>query len=201
MWKYKVTPLELFILKELDKGTPEANIPEEIKKEFDIKLTRYKVQQIVSSLLKRKVLLKRNSIVINPAKLFNNVYLAFIKTKVSGAPALAWKEAFDRIIDINKRQGSPIKILFNIGGMGEYDFVALIYSNDAEKYHDFKANLVRMTGIIEKFDTKYVDVPYLFFFDPVAIPDFKECQEIREYFREQLKEEFIAEEEPEEGTS
>lgn len=176
-----IDPIQLFILHELINGTPETNIPERIKEEFGISLSKTTVHQRIVEMKNKGIIKKLNIALIDPSKLYSRIYLAFIKTNLLSqlvpAAVISWKEAFDKIREINREFGYPMKMLFNIGGTGEYDFVALIYTNDPDKYHKFKEELVKRTGIIEKYDTKYVDVPELFEFDPVSVPDYKEYVE------------------------
>lgn len=187
LWKYQIDPIDLFILAKLHEGVAESALNDHIEEEFGVEISRNKVSDKIRKLEDLGVILKRHAVIINPTKLYDHVYLAFIKTKLSSllAPAGAstWKDAFEKIKALNEESGFPLKIFFNVGGMGEYDFVALVYTNDPQEYHKFKAKLVQQTGIIEKFDTKYVDTPELFFFRPIEIPDFKEYDDIWHFWK------------------
>lgn len=178
LWQNKIDPIDLLILRELAAGTPESRIPERISLELNVAMSRPKVREKIEILERKGVLMKRDTIIANPAKLHANIYLAFIKTNllspIAPAPVQTWRDSFRRILKINEDFGNPIRMLFNVGGTGEYDFIALIYMNNPKEYHDFKETLVKETGLIEKFDTKYADIPELFYFDPISIPDHME---------------------------
>jgi DNA-binding Lrp family transcriptional regulator len=178
--RQEIDPIDLLILRELLEGTPESNIPDKIKEETGVAISRATIRQRIANMENKKIILKKNTVIVDPSKLYTHIYLAFIKTNLLSpiAPAgiKSWRDAFEEIKRINNEYGNPIRILFNIGGTGEYDFVAFIYMNDPNKYHDFKEALVKRTGIIEKYDTKYVDTPELFFFDPISVPDYKEYE-------------------------
>lgn len=186
LWRNKIDPMDLVILDEMSKGTLESNIPKEISKKLGKTISRPKVRERIETLEEKKVILKKRTLQVNPTKLYSNIYLGFIKTFLTRPPPLAppytptikaWKEAFNAILKVNEKYDNPIRMLFNVGGTGDYDFIALIYTNNPEKYHEFKDALVKETGIIEKYDTKYVDVPELFHYDPILIPDHSEYEE------------------------
>ena len=191
LWRNKIDPIDLIILEELSKGTSESAIPDIILEKLKVSVSRPKVRERIEILEEKKIILKSKTIEVNPTKLHSNIYLGFIKTFLSRPPPLpppypadikAWKEAFNAILTVNEEFGYPIRMLFNVGGTGDYDFIALIYTNNPEKYHEFKDTLVKRTGIIEKYDTKYVDVPELFYYDPILIPNYSEYKEcLRKY--------------------
>jgi|Deesub1362A_J573_1020465.scaffolds.fasta_scaffold00214_26 DNA-binding Lrp family transcriptional regulator len=176
-----IMPIDLLILNELVKGTPESRIPERIKEELGISISKTTVGSKIREMKNRGIIKKVETAIVDPSKLYPYIYLAFIKTNLRSqlvpAAVITWRDAFEKIKEINKKFGYPIRMLFNVGGTGEYDFVAIIYTNDPRKYHEFKEELVRSTGIIEKYDTKYVDVPELFHFDPISVPDFRKYSE------------------------
>ena len=155
-------------------------IAKKAEKEFDFTEEKAK-HHIKESLrkLKKNGTLKSFGIVCDPTKLYGDVYLFFIKTHLPSflgpLAAMAWEDAFARIWEINKKYGKPVKMLFNIGGMGEYDFVGIAYVNNQKNYHDFKAALVK-EGFIEKFDTKYVEAEGGFEYDLLEYPDYGEYE-------------------------
>lgn len=188
LWRNKIDPTDLLILHELSEGTPESRIPGKIKDKFGISISRGRVRERIEALETKKVILKKKTVSLNPMKLHSNIYLAFIKTYLSRpapipsppytADIRAWTEAYDEILKVSNDFNNILRMLFNVGGTGEYDFVALIFTNDPEEYHRFKDAVVKRTGLIEKWDTKYVDVERLFHFDPVSVPDYvkyKDC--------------------------
>ena len=104
------------------------------------------------------ILLRENAIIVDPTMLYDHVFIVFIKVQLVGGGygrGEEWRKAYEEILDVNKdpRFEKPLRILFNIGGTGEYDFVAMVYTSDISKYHRFKAELAKR-GIVEKFDSK-----------------------------------------------
>lgn len=192
----QVNPINLFILESLNEGIPKSTIHERIREIFGIKISGYKVSQRIKRLKEKGILLQERTIIVDPTKLYDHFYMALIKIDLTsplsiGVNARPWKTAYDRILDLNAKYGSPIKILLHatniksssvFGALGDFDFVAFIYVNDQEKYHEFKEELFR-TGIIKNIDTKYADVPGGFLFDPVSIPDSREYARILSVYR------------------
>ncbi len=178
---HEVTPIDLFILDQLKEGASEKEISEKIKEKFGATISRSTVRERIETLKAKGIIRKIDTIAVNPAKLYDFLYLAFVKTSLTSilgpAGAIPWREAYERILKVNEKYGNPIKILFNVGGTGEYDFVMLIYVNDTLKYHEFKEALVKETGIIEKFDSKYVELPELLYYNPISIPDYEEYRD------------------------
>lgn len=190
-------PLDLFILKKLNEGGSVTTLHEQISEEFNIKISRNKVEDRINK-LKEKGVIKPDektkeikNIRIDPSKLYNHIFLVFIKVHLPSMlgprAALTWREVFDKIKKINDdSREKPFKILFNVGGLGEYDFVGLAFVNDFKEWHKFKEKLVK-EGFIEKFDTKYVEPPGGWFFEPISIPDYTEYQKSLTAYQEVFK--------------
>jgi len=185
----RIDPLDVLILNKLSAGASKTTLADEINKEYGMSLKRTEIEKRVERLTQNGVLLRLQTIVVDPTKLFDHVFLIWLKLPLRPLlrrDELTWKRASQRILEINKKFGNTIMLLFTPEGEGEYDIVALVCTNDLTKHYLFLEQLTK-EELIEKSKTQRVHYPALFYFDPVLLPSYEECKYAYAQFKETLE--------------
>lgn len=170
MLENMIDPIDLLILEELNKGTAEYFIPTKITEQTKVPITRKAVVERIQSLENKGVILKRHTAVVDPIKLYNHIYMILIKVRfplehtVSG-----FHETFFKLMDINRKHGNILRLLFSFSGAGDWDFVGMAYVNDHREYYDLIRDLASK-GIVERTRSSEIGVGGLYYFDPVSVP-------------------------------
>lgn len=177
----RIDPIDILILNELSAGKSRTTLAEEINKKYGTKLKRSEVEKRIDRMVSDEILLSdRQTVIVNPIKLFDHVFLNWLKLPLRPLlrrDELTWKRATERILEISKKYGNMIMMLFTPEGEGEYDLVAFVCTNDLQKYYDFLEELTR-EELIEKSKTQRVHPPSKFYFNPVIIPYYEEYKQI-----------------------
>jgi DNA-binding Lrp family transcriptional regulator len=176
----EVDPLDVLILNELSAGKSRTTLAEELKKNYDIELSRTEVERRINMMIEKGVLERIHTIITNPVKLFDHVFLNWWKLPLRPLlrrDELTWDEATKRILKISKKYGNMIMMLFTPEGEGEYDLVAFVCTNDLQKYHEFLEELAR-EELLEKSKTQRVHSPSGVHFDPVILPSYEEYKKV-----------------------
>jgi hypothetical protein len=192
---YDISPLDIYIMTCLKDGLNKKEIYKRVEAKYQFKNIKHEVDTRITKLKgkgtgENQVLISERTILIDPSKLYDHVNIVFIKVQLAsftGSPTTYnWKEISSMIMNLNKEFGNPIKIQFAVRGAGEYDFIAIVYTNDYDKFHGLKEKLVEQ-GIIEKFDSKPIEPQTGFYFNPISIPNLKEYEDFIEKNRLKLE--------------
>ena len=186
-WRNRIDPVDLFVLEKLSQGEDPSSkaVLGELNDRFGISLTRRDIEARIERLQTEEVVLRRKTVLVDPTKLYDYVFLIFIKLHLPSMVSRAtttWDTATQTILEINERYNSPVKILFTILGWGEYDLAGIVYVDDQDEYYRFQKELTQQ-GFIEKYDTKTVHQGVRFYFEPVSIPDVEQSREQLEEYR------------------
>jgi DNA-binding Lrp family transcriptional regulator len=177
----QIDPIDVLILNELSVGKSRTTLAEELKKEYGIDITRTEVEKRIDTLEKKQVILSSApTIITNPIKLFDHIFLNWLKLPLRPLlrrDELTWKRASERIIEISKKYGEMIMMLFTPEGEGEYDLVAFVCTNDLRRYYEFLEELTK-EELIEKSKTQRVHVPSMFYFNPRLLPSFESYKQL-----------------------
>jgi DNA-binding Lrp family transcriptional regulator len=175
----EIDPLDILILNELSAGKSRTTLADELKKNYNIELSRLDVEKRIDIMFKKGVLTRIHTIIVNPVKLFDHVFLNWWKLPLRPLlrrDELTWDEATKRILEISRKYGNMIMMLFTPEGEGEYDLVAFVCTNDIQKYYEFLEELTK-EELLEKSKTQRVHSPSMVFFDPVILPSYEESKE------------------------
>jgi len=189
MMRNQIDPLDILILNELSRGASQTTLEQRLAKEYNISLKRAEIDKRVSNLIQKKVLLKHETIAIDPTKLYDHVFLNWLKLPLRPLlrrDELTWRRASERILELDNKWGGHIMMLFTPEGEGEYDLVALVCTNDLAKYYEFLEQLTR-DELVEKSKTQRVYFPAIFHFNPVLLPSFEECKQAYKYCKERME--------------
>jgi DNA-binding Lrp family transcriptional regulator len=185
-WKNRIDPADLFILALLAEGmtATDAEVASAVNERFGLSLSSSDVEARVGRMERERILLRRRTALVNPIKLYDFVFLVFLKLHLPSIlerATVTWDVATEEILKLNRAYGSPVKVLFTVLGWGEYDLAGLVYVDDLEVYHRFQ-NALLEKGFIERYDSKTVHQGVAFHFDPVSVPDLDPSMErLRQY--------------------
>jgi len=185
----EIDPLDVLILNELSVGKSRTTLAEELKKNYNIELSRTEVEKRINIMVQKGVLTRTHTIITNPIKLFDHVFLNWWKLPLRPLlrrDELTWDEATKRILEISRKYGNMIMMIFTPEGEGEYDLVAFVCTNDLHKYYEFLEELTR-EELLEKSKTQRVHSPSMVFFDPVILPSYEECKKTYTKYKQALK--------------
>jgi len=185
----QVDPLDVLILNELSAGASRSTLADELNKKYEMKLTRTEVERRVDKMIRNGILLPNQTIIINPIKLFDHIFLNWLKLPLRPLlrrDELTWSRATERILEISKKYGNMIMMLFTPEGEGEYDLVAFVCTNDLRKYYEFLEELTR-EELIEKSKTQRVHYPSMFYFNPVILPSYEEYKQVYTHYKKVLE--------------
>jgi DNA-binding Lrp family transcriptional regulator len=187
MWANKISVVDLQICRLLLQGHGSSTLDVHFEKDLGYpkgKFTRPYLANRVEELKKQEIILKENTIVVNPIKFFDYLFLTFVKIHLPTVRGfIDWGGAFDDVKKLNKDYGF-LSMVFTVEGTGEYDLVLFIFTNDIDRYYDFVTDLTRL-GWVEKVDGKKVHTAKKagFFYEPVLLPDVDEYwNAVQEYY-------------------
>jgi hypothetical protein len=148
-----------------------------VKKDF----TRAEVEKRIQTLAEKRILQRSHIICIDPSKLFDNVFLLFLKIPILSPfrrVEIGWLNAVEKIWNADKewkdkfgREFNLVRLIGVVEGTGEYDVVLLVFTNNMRKVSYFLEMLQR-EGYIEKSMTQRIWPPGGMNFNPIALPDF-----------------------------
>lgn len=185
----EVDPLDVLILNELSAGKSKTTLAEELKKNYDIELSRTEVEKRIDLMVEKGVLTRIHTVITNPVKLFDHVFLNWWKLPLRPLlrrDELTWDEATKRILEISRKYGNMIMMLFTPEGEGEYDLVAFVCTNDLQRYYKFLEELTR-EELLEKSKTQRVHSPSMVHFDPTILPSYEEYKETYAKYKKALE--------------
>ena len=188
MLRNGVDPVDILILNELGNGKSKSTLADELSK-YGVTLTRTEVEKRIGRMKENGVLLLEDTVVVDPTKLFDHVFLNWLKLPLRPLlrrDELTWKRAAERILEINGRMGRHMMMLFTPEGEGEYDLVALVCTNDLAGYYAFLEQLAR-DELLEKSKTQRVHFPAMFHFDPLILPSYEQSKNAYDYCRKKLE--------------
>lgn len=185
-----IDPLDVLILNELGAGKSRTTLAEELKRNHNVELSRTEVEKRIDTMVQKGVLIRTHTIITNPVKLFDHVFLNWWKLPLRPLlrrDELTWDEATRRILEISRKYGNIFMMIFTPEGEGEYDLVAFVCTNDLQKYYEFLEELTR-EELLEKSKTQRVHSPSMVFFDPLVLPSYEECKETYREYKQVLEE-------------
>jgi DNA-binding Lrp family transcriptional regulator len=188
MWTNKISVVDLQICYLLLQGHGTSTLDIHFEKDLGYPkgaFTRPYLTNRVEELKKQEIILKENAVIVNPIKFFDYIFLTFVKIHLPAVRGtIDWAGAFEDVKKLNKDYGC-LSMAFTVEGMGDYDLVLLIFTNDIDTYYDFVDDLTRC-GWVEKVDGKKVHSAKRagFFYEPVLLPNNDEYDEsVREYHK------------------
>lgn len=185
----QIDPLDVLILNELSAGASRTTLADELNQKYGMKLTRTQVEKRINRMIEDKILLSHHTISINPIKLFDHVFLNWLKLPLRPLlrrDELTWSRATEQILEISKKYGNMIMMLFTPEGEGEYDLVAFVCTNNLKEYYSFLEELTK-EELIEKSKTQRVHYPAMFYFNPTILPSYDEYRKVHAHYRKVLE--------------
>lgn len=191
-----ISPIDLFILSRFNAGDKLETLSKMVGKEFNIPDPEKVVDERIKKMqsednLDKKIILDNNpQYIVNPAKLFDKILIVPIKANLPSFEGrladINLRDVFEMIIELNNNPtyGKPIKQLFTLYGW-EYDFLAIVFENDLERFISFKDHLIR-NGIVKDIKPISVDPNEGFYFNPVALPDFNQFRRFLVNYRDRI---------------
>ena len=165
MIKNNISPIDLFIISQLNSGKTLEELPDLIKKEFNVKnpgkIIKQRIQKLLyeDNLEKKIIQYPQPKYVINPEKLYDRIFLVLIKANLDPSGIknadISIGEIYNTILNINSlpRFGKPLKQLYTIVGW-TYDFFGLVFENNMNRFHSFRdylqnENIVKVMDVIQ----------------------------------------------------
>jgi hypothetical protein len=165
MIKNNISPIDLFIISQLNSGKTPEELLDLIKKEFNVKNPEKIVKQRIQKLLlednleKKIIQYPQPKYIINPEKLYDRIYLVLLKANLDPFGIknvdISINEIYNTILNINSqpRFGKPIKQLYTTIGW-TYDFFGLVFENNMSRFHTFrdyllKENIIKVMDVIQ----------------------------------------------------
>lgn len=194
--KNNVSPLDLFIISKLNDGLTIDEIIKEAKKEFEIKNLKTHIKQRIQKLLSEEdpeekiILTSTPQHLINPAKVYDNIFLVFIKANLDSPQQknldIGLTQVFQTIMDLNNkpRFKKPIKQLYALTS-GSFDFLGIVYENNMKRFHQFNEFLLN-EEIARTIDIIPIDIDSTFLFNPISIPDYKDFKQFLIHYRDRM---------------
>jgi DNA-binding Lrp family transcriptional regulator len=188
MWTNKISVVDLQICHLLLQGHGSSTLDVHFEKDLGYPkgaFTRPYLTNRVEELKKQEIILKENTVIVNPIKFFDYLFLTFVKIHLPAVRGyIDWAGAFEDVTKLNKDYGF-LSMVFTVEGTGDYDLVLFIFTNDIDRYYEFVADLTRL-GWVEKVDGKKVHPAKKagFLYEPVLLPDLDEYKDsIQEYHK------------------
>ncbi|MCJ7572082.1 MAG: FHA domain-containing protein [Candidatus Thermoplasmatota archaeon] len=187
MIKNNISPIDLFIISQLNSGKTQEELPDLIKKEFNVKDSEKIINQRIKKLLsddkpeKKIIQYPQPKLVINPEKLYDEIFLVLIKANLDSQGMknvdISIREIYDTILNINNqpRFGKPLKQFYTTIGW-IYDFFGLVFENNINRFHLFRDHLLK-ENIIKVMDVIQLDKENGFLFNPIFQPNPYEYQQ------------------------
>ena len=194
--KNNITPLDLFIISNLNEGFTIDKIINFAEKKFNLKDAKKTVMNHYNKLLSEQnpeegVILKSTpQYILDPSKLFNSIFFILIKANLGSSESknldIGIQNVFDTIVDLNNKPhyGRPVKQLFTISGW-TYDFIGIVYENNIDRFHLFINHLIN-EGIARSVDIVNVDSNKGFLFNPISFPDYKNFKHFLVHYRNRM---------------
>jgi hypothetical protein len=175
MIKNNISPIDLFIISQLNSGKTLEELPDLIKKEFNVKNQEKIIKQRIQKLLyednleKKIIQYPQPKYVINPEKLYDRIFLVLIKANLDPSGIkntdISIGEIYNTILNINSlpRFGKPLKQLYTIVGW-TYDFFGLVFENNMDRFHSFrdylqKENIIKVMEVIQLDNNNFLYNP------------------------------------------
>ena len=181
MIKNNISPLDLFIISQLNSGKKPEELPKLIRTEFNIKDSEKIIHQRIRKLLseenpeKKIIQDSQPKLVINPDKMYFGVFLVLIKADLDSFDMknidISIREIYNTIININSQPcyGKPIKQLYTAIGWS-YDFFGLVFENNINRFHSFRDHLLK-ENIVKAMDVIQLDTNSGFLYNPIFNPN------------------------------
>ncbi len=195
MIKNNISPIDLFIISQLNAGKTLKELPNLLKKELNVKEPEKAINQRIQKLLfeenieKKIIQYPQPKYVVNSEKFYDKIFLVLIKANLDPLGLnnidISSKEIFNTILNINsqRRFGKPIKHLFTVVGW-TYDFFGLIFENNIQRFHSFRDYLLK-ENIIQAMDVIQIDNTD-FFYNPIFQPDPYEYQQFLIQYKQRM---------------
>jgi len=196
MIKHNVTPLDLFIISKLNDVISLDDLIKLAEKKFKIKNSKKIIEERLKKLQsednpEKKIILYTNpKYVMNPAKLYDGIYIVLIKINLPSFETknfeIGTREVYETIIDLNSkpRFGKPIKQLYTMVGW-MFDFLGIVFENNLSRFNSFKDYLLK-EGIVKTVDIIQVDTESGFFFNPVSTPDHTDFKRFLVHYQDRM---------------
>lgn len=185
MWSNHISVVDLQILHALREGRGSTNLDEYFS-DIGFKFSRPYLKNKVEEMKKREIILEEKTVIVNPRKIFDYMFLTFVKIHLPAVRGVIdWRGAHNEIVELNRRY-NILSMTFTVEGTGEYDLVLFVFVNDVDVYYEFIAELTRL-GWVEKVDGKKVHAAEKagFLFTPSLLPDVAEYRKaVRKYHKE-----------------
>jgi len=180
LWKKiieeKLDEIDLKILNLLITG---RELTDEEIKEMAKKLGIYpnKLKDRIAILRGKRILLKTNSALVDPVKLWDVYLIVFIKAHLS-PPVVGveidyprgWTEIIDRMNKAQKKLRIDIvRQAYTLQGT-EWDLLLIITAQDLREYQEFAENLIKQGWVEKMWSFRPLELKSKWFFDPTKAP-------------------------------
>ncbi|MEM3555603.1 MAG: Lrp/AsnC family transcriptional regulator [Candidatus Micrarchaeia archaeon] len=150
----------------------------ELSKKVGISLNE--LRRRIVSLKRRRIIIKTNSAIIDPVRLWDEYLIVFIKANLS-PPVVGveieyprgWTEIIERIIETQKKLGvNIVRQAYSLQGT-EWDLLLVVTTQDLDEYQRFGEELIKQGWVEKVWSMRPFELKGKWIFDPVSIPSEK----------------------------
>lgn len=168
------TDLRILNLLIIGRELADGEIKELAKK---LRMDPNKLKDRIAILREKGILLKTNSALVDPIKLWDEYLIVFIKAHLS-PPVVGveinyprgWTEIIDRMEETQKKLRIDIvRQAYTLQGT-EWDLLLIITAQDLREYQEFAENLIKQGWVEKMWSFRPLELKGRWFFDPTKAP-------------------------------
>ncbi|MEM3555611.1 MAG: Lrp/AsnC family transcriptional regulator [Candidatus Micrarchaeia archaeon] len=142
-----------------------------------LRINKDEVKDRISILSKKGVILKTNSALIDPIKLWDEYLIVMVKANLS-PPVIGveinyprgWTEIIEKLKETERELGiNIIRQAYALQGT-EWDLLLIITTQDLNEYQEFGETLIKQGWIEKIWSIRPFELKGKWFFDPVEVP-------------------------------
>jgi len=169
MVNHNITPIDLFILNQLNEGKTNEQIRQDLLTKYGIKEAEELIEDRKNKLLfdedpKNMIVLNKHpQYLIDLTKFFDHMFLLLIKAKLTSFEKktmnLTIQDVYEKIIEVNNKPifKNPLKLLYTISNGYTFNFFGVVCENNLSRFNGFKDYLLK-EGIADSIDVFPVDI-------------------------------------------
>jgi len=142
-----------------------------------LRVNKEEVKDRISILSKKGIILKMNSALVDPIKLWDEYLIVMIKANLS-PPVVGveinyprgWTEIIEKLKETERRLGiNIIRQAYALQGT-EWDLLLIVTTQDMNEYQEFGENLIKQGWIEKIWSIRPFELKGKWTFDPVEVP-------------------------------